>query len=76
MFLSSVRMVEHLTTAHTEASNTMTWEQLFEESVANSLYLPEPDTNLSATEKELVNLPDELSESSMAEVQKIAPPPQ
>lgn len=68
MFLSSVKLVEHLTTAHTETSNTLTWEYLFEESIASSLYLPEPDSNLPAGEKELVNLPEELSESSVIEV--------
>jgi len=68
MFLSSVKLVEHLTTAHTETSNTMTWEQLFEESIASSLYLPEPDNSLSRAQKEHVNLPEELSEVSIAEV--------
>ena len=46
----------------------MTWEQLFEESIASSLYLPEPDNSLSRAQKEHVNLPEELSEVSIAEV--------
>jgi len=38
------------------------WEELFEESIAVSLYLPEPDSRLTADERALDNLPDEQTE--------------
>ena len=68
MFLSSIKLVEHLTTNHVDSTDTESWEKLFEESIMNSLYLPEPDQILSEEEKSLVNLPSELSESSIYQV--------
>lgn len=65
MFLSSLKLVEHLTTSHSDTTNTESWEKLFEESISHSLYLPEPDTVLPQEEKNLVNLPSELSQSGL-----------
>ncbi|XP_045192490.2 zinc finger protein ZFAT-like [Mercenaria mercenaria] len=65
MFLSSIKLVEHLTTNHVDTTDTESWEKLFEESITNSLYLPEPDQVMTEEEKSLVNLPSELSESSI-----------
>ncbi|XP_060597542.1 zinc finger protein ZFAT-like [Ruditapes philippinarum] len=65
MFLSSIKLVEHLTSNHVDTTDTESWEKLFEESIMNSLYLPEPDQIMSEEEKSLVNLPSELSESSI-----------
>lgn len=68
MYLSSIKLVEHLTSNHVDTSDTECWEKLFEESIMNSLYLPEPDQIMSEEEKSLVNLPSELSESSIYQI--------
>lgn len=68
MFLSSIKLVEHLTSSHVDTSDTDSWEKLFEESIKNSLYLPEPDGAIVEVEKNLVNLPSELSESGIYQV--------
>lgn len=60
--------MEHLTSTHVDTSDTDSWEKLFEESIMNSLYLPEPDQVMVEEEKSLVNLPSELSESSIYQV--------
>ncbi|KAL4235227.1 hypothetical protein ACF0H5_006865 [Mactra antiquata] len=68
MFLSSIRLAEHLTTSHIESTDTETWEKVFEESINCSLYLPEPDHTLSEEEKCIVNIPTELSESGLLQL--------
>lgn len=55
-FLSTVRLMEHINTLHSG-----TEENLFEQSIAASLYLPEPDDALPDQDKEFDNLPPELS---------------
>ncbi|XP_052818727.1 zinc finger protein ZFAT-like [Mya arenaria] len=71
MFLSTVRLVEHLTTTHTETGDPFTWEELFEESIAASLYLPEPDNKMSPDEKAVDNLPDELSVAAIEREERL-----
>nr|KAG5708031.1 hypothetical protein BaRGS_025169 [Batillaria attramentaria] len=66
-FLSTIRLLEHLQTAHTEAGQESSGcDDLFERSINCSLYLPEPDEQLPAMEKHFINLPPELSSSAMA----------
>ncbi|XP_029647572.1 zinc finger protein ZFAT isoform X2 [Octopus sinensis] len=55
-FLSTVRLMEHINNVHSG-----TEENLFEQSIAASLYLPEPDDALPDQDKEFDNLPPELS---------------
>lgn len=43
-----------------------TCDELFERSINNSLYLPEPDEAVSAEDKQYINLPPELSATNMA----------
>ena len=67
-FLSTVRLIDHLTSTHLKddsSTDAMKWEGLFEQCISNSLYLPEPDETLTGVEKQLVNLPAELSNSSV-----------
>lgn len=62
VFLSSVRLSDHLSSVHVkEDLEGFKWEELFEKSVENSMYLPEPDDSYGPDEKEFVNLPPELS---------------
>lgn len=62
VFLSSVRLSDHLSNVHVkEEVEGLKWEELFEKSVDNSMYLPEPDDSYGPEEKEFVNLPPELS---------------
>ncbi|XP_046329352.2 zinc finger protein ZFAT-like isoform X1 [Haliotis rufescens] len=63
-FLSTVRLIDHLTSVHLKDDPNQ-WENLFEQSINNSLYLPEPDESFDATEKEFINLPEELSSTSL-----------
>ncbi|GAB1603206.1 zinc finger protein ZFAT-like isoform X1 [Argonauta hians] len=55
-FLSTIRLREHITNIH-----PATEDNLFEQSIAASLYLPEPDDALPDQDKEFDNLPPELS---------------
>ncbi|KAH3768960.1 zinc finger protein ZFAT-like isoform X2 [Dreissena polymorpha] len=71
IFLSSSRLVEHLTSLHSDTDDPATWEALFEASIATSLYLPEPDTNLPSNEKSFVNLPEELSEVAITRQERL-----
>lgn len=62
VFLSSVRLSDHLSSVHVkEDMEAFKWEELFEKSIENSMYLPEPDDSYGPDEKEFVNLPPELS---------------
>ncbi|XP_052061305.1 zinc finger protein ZFAT-like [Mytilus californianus] len=62
VFLSSVRLSDHLSSVHVkEEVEGLKWEELFEKSIENSMYLPEPDDSYGPDEKEFVNLPPELS---------------
>ncbi|XP_069113038.1 zinc finger protein ZFAT-like [Argopecten irradians] len=62
-FLSTVRLIDHLTSVHLKVDLTNKWEELFEQCINYSLYLPEPDELLEM--KEFINLPPELSSSVM-----------
>lgn len=64
-FLSTIRLIDHLTTSHIQDDETTKWESMFEECINNSLYLPEPDEMLSSAEKEFVSLPAELSQTNL-----------
>ncbi|XP_061162603.1 zinc finger protein ZFAT-like isoform X2 [Saccostrea echinata] len=64
-FLSTIRLIDHLTNTHLQDDATTKWESMFEECINNSLYLPEPDEMLSSAEKELVSLPAELSQTDL-----------
>lgn len=64
-FLSTIRLIDHLTTSHIKDDETTKWESMFEECINNSLYLPEPDEMLSSAEKEFVSLPAELSQTDI-----------
>lgn len=62
IFLSSVKLSDHLSNSHVdEEKEGLKWEELFEKSVENSMYLPEPDNDYGPEEKEFINLPPELS---------------
>ena len=66
-FLSSLKLIDHLTSVHMESSDSnLSWEKMFEESINHSLYLPEPDGNIGNVDKDKVNLPPELSETSVS----------
>lgn len=71
-FLSSLKLIDHLTSVHVESSDSLSWERMFEESINHSLYLPEPDSNIVNVDKDKVNLPPELSESVVAAQSKQA----
>ena len=61
-----MKLIDHLTSVHMEASGGgLSWEKMFEESINNSLFLPEPDSNIVNVDKDKVNLPPELSESTV-----------
>ncbi|XP_062576812.1 zinc finger protein ZFAT-like [Saccostrea cucullata] len=64
-FLSTIRLIDHLTNTHLQDDPTTKWESMFEECINSSLYLPEPDEKLSSAEKELVSLPAELSQTDL-----------
>ena len=40
---------------------------MFEESINNSMFLPEPDKDIMNVEREKINLPSELSETAVTE---------
>ena len=60
-FLSTVRLLEHINSTHVDGTPEKTSKSIFEQSVASSLYLPEPDDTLHEQDKEFDNLPPELS---------------
>lgn len=68
-FLSTVRLIDHLTSVHLKVDLTSKWEELFEQCINYSLYLPEPDELLEM--KEFINLPPELSSSVMKQEAKL-----
>ncbi|KAL5021554.1 hypothetical protein ScPMuIL_000709 [Solemya velum] len=65
-FLSTVRLIDHLTSVHVKDDPANKWESLFELCIENSMYLPEPDNDVEDSDKEYVNLPAELSGSIMS----------
>ena len=44
----------------------LSWEKMFEESINQSLYLPEPDSDIRNVDSGTINLPPELSASTVA----------
>ena len=66
-FLSSLKLIDHLTSSHMNSGQTgLSWEKMFEESINLSLYLPEPDSSIRDVESGTINLPPELSASVAA----------
>ncbi|KAH9515590.1 hypothetical protein Btru_011507 [Bulinus truncatus] len=61
-FLSMTRLTEHLTSSHTTDSGDLVSENLLEECISRSLYLPEPVGGNTEGNK-YVNLPGELRET-------------
>ncbi|XP_060077016.1 zinc finger protein ZFAT-like [Ylistrum balloti] len=68
-FLSTIRLIDHLTSVHLKVDLTNKWEELFEQCINYSLYLPEPDELFEM--KEFINLPPELSSSVMKNEAKL-----
>ncbi|XP_033754762.1 zinc finger protein ZFAT-like isoform X2 [Pecten maximus] len=68
-FLSTIRLIDHLTSVHLKVDLTNKWEELFEQCINYSLYLPEPDELLEM--KEFINLPPELSSSVLKNEAKL-----
>ena len=67
-FLSSLKLIDHLTSVHLESGGVgLSWEKMFEESINNSMFLPEPDKDIMNVEREKINLPSELSETAVTE---------
>ncbi|KAL3859095.1 hypothetical protein ACJMK2_009328, partial [Sinanodonta woodiana] len=64
-FLSSLRLIDHLTSDHLKNDSSTKWEKVFEDSINHSVYLPEPDETLPSQEKDFVNLPPELSRTHL-----------
>lgn len=60
-FLSTVKLLEHINSTHVDETADKTSDSIFEQSIASSLYLPEPDDTLLDQDKEFDNLPPELS---------------
>ncbi|KAL8564633.1 hypothetical protein ACOMHN_032189 [Nucella lapillus] len=66
MFLSTVKLLEHLSSAHAEDQSVVGGdEELFERCINSSLYLPEPDEQMPVEDKQFVNLPPELSSTAV-----------
>ena len=57
--------MEHLSGSHSGEQSLGGCEDLFEQCINNSLYLPEPDEQLPAEDKQFVNLPPELSSTAV-----------
>ncbi|XP_070205765.1 zinc finger protein ZFAT-like [Littorina saxatilis] len=64
-FLSTVKLLEHLSGSHGDQQSVAGRGNLFERCINSSLYLPEPDEQLPAADKPFVNLPPELSASAV-----------
>ncbi|PVD20845.1 hypothetical protein C0Q70_19006 [Pomacea canaliculata] len=68
-FLSTIRLLDHLENNHSTPGSdgcvAASCEELFERSINNSLYLPEPDEKLPAVDKQYINLPPELSSTTL-----------
>ncbi|XP_041375842.1 zinc finger protein ZFAT-like [Gigantopelta aegis] len=63
-FPSTIRLIDHLTSAHLQ-DDTSQWDSLFEKSIDNSLYLPEPQDSIK---NKHVNIPDELKEVAVENI--------
>lgn len=65
-FLSSVRLIDHLSSQHGKDDSAEKWEALFEKCIDCSYFLPEPGLVTGQSENMIVNLPSELSSESTA----------
>ncbi|XP_076470431.1 zinc finger protein ZFAT-like isoform X2 [Babylonia areolata] len=65
MFLSTVKLLEHLSSSHAEEQSLGGDEELFDRCINSSLYLPEPDEQMAVEDKQFVNLPPELSSTAV-----------
>ncbi|XP_064610516.1 zinc finger protein ZFAT-like isoform X2 [Liolophura sinensis] len=63
-FLSSIRLIDHLSSQHGKDNSAVKWEALFEKCIDCSYFLPEPGLVTGQSESMIVNLPSELSSES------------
>lgn len=68
VYISTIRLIDHVTSVHVTDADSTQWEELFEQCINSSVYLPEPERGLVNLNRDTVNIPPELMESGTSRV--------